>query len=237
MSHSYLDSFLFSCLPAVFLLIGAVIASLFTPNKVVKSVVQHFASGVVFAAVAVELIPLMLTGEANWTIVFGFIIGVFLVLGLHSLAHRVKKSKWRSKIPYSMTAAIGIDLFLDGLLIGVAFIAGETAVALIAISLSACAFFLAFALMGKLKKVNLLPKWGLMLALAILLPLGAMVGQTLIITLPVTWYYEILAFGIAALLYLALEELFIDAHEEIHGGWICSAFFLGFLAILLLRIH
>ena len=237
MSHSYVDSVLFACLPAVFLLIGAVIAALFTPNKVVKSLVQHFASGVVFAAVAVELIPEMLTGEANWTILFGFIAGVLLVLGLHTLAHKVKKSKWRSKIPYSLTAAIGIDLFLDGLLIGVAFIAGETAGALVAISLSACAFFLAFALMGKLGRLKLAPKWGLMIALALLIPIGALVGQTLLITLPSTWFYEILAFGIAALLFLALEELFLDAHEEIHGGWICSAFFLGFLAILLMRLQ
>lgn len=236
MPHTFLDSILFALLPAIFLLIGAAIASLFTPNKVIKSLVQHFASGVVFAAVAVELIPHMLTGEATWTISFGFILGILLVLGLHNLSHKIKEKRWRAKLPYSMTAAIGIDLFLDGLLIGFAFIAGPSAGALVAISLSACAFFLAFALMGKVKRLHLLPRWGLMIFLAVLLPLGAAFGELFVMALPAEWFYEALAFGIAALLYLAFEELFLDAHEEIHGGWICSGFFLGFLVILLMKI-
>lgn len=236
MPHSFLDSILFALIPAIFLLIGAAIASLFTPSKMIKSLVQHFASGVVFAVVAVELIPHMLTGEATWTISFGFILGVGLVLGLHSFAHKIREKKWRTKLPLSMTSAIGIDLFLDGLLIGLAFLAGQSSGAFVAISLSACAFFLAFALMGKLKRLHFIPKWGLMIALALLLPLGAAFGELFVMALPAEWFYEALAFGIAALLYLALEELFLDAHEEVHGGWICSGFFLGFLAILLMKI-
>jgi len=238
MSNSYLNSFLFALFPAAGVLAGAILAALFPINKIVKFLVQHFVSGIIFAVVAAELVPLLLDGQANWTITWGFAVAVIFVLGMHAFSHRIKERKQMGTIPYSLTSAVGVDLFLDGLLVGVAFVAGEETGALVAISLTGCSFFVAFALMGQLKKRRVATKvvtWIILIS-ALLVPLGAFVGASVVALLPTNWFYEVVAFGIAALIYLALEEFFLEAHEEVHGGWLCSAFFLGFLIILLISI-
>jgi len=44
----------------------------------------------------------------------------------------------------------------------------------------------------------------------------------------------ILAFGLAALLYLVTEELLVEAHESRQTIWLTAAFFGGFLLFMLL---
>jgi len=44
----------------------------------------------------------------------------------------------------------------------------------------------------------------------------------------------VLAFGAAALLYLAVEELIVEAHEERETALLSAMFFAGFLAIYIL---
>ena len=46
----------------------------------------------------------------------------------------------------------------------------------------------------------------------------------------------VLAFGIAALLYLVIEELLVEAHETPETNVVTSIFFVGFLAVLLLDL-
>lgn len=41
----------------------------------------------------------------------------------------------------------------------------------------------------------------------------------------------VLAFGAAALLYLVVEELLVEAHEERESVWLGAMFFLGFILI------
>ena len=44
----------------------------------------------------------------------------------------------------------------------------------------------------------------------------------------------VLAFGAAALLYLVVEELLVEAHEERESVWLGAMFFLGFILIYVL---
>ncbi|MEI2715006.1 MAG: hypothetical protein V9G04_17370 [Nocardioides sp.] len=43
-----------------------------------------------------------------------------------------------------------------------------------------------------------------------------------------------MAFGAAALLYLVVEELLVEAHEEQETVWLGASFFAGFLVIYVL---
>ncbi|MGE5170284.1 MAG: hypothetical protein ACM3JC_07925, partial [Rudaea sp.] len=57
MSHSILYVLLISAIPVGAAFIGATIAALRPPGLVLRSSIQHFAAGVIFSVVAVELLP------------------------------------------------------------------------------------------------------------------------------------------------------------------------------------
>lgn len=52
-------------IPAAATIFGGAIAVWRTPSETVRSVIQHFAAGVVLAAVAGELLPEMTRGQAR----------------------------------------------------------------------------------------------------------------------------------------------------------------------------
>ena len=80
MPPSVLQVFLVSTIPVVAAFLGAAVAALRPPGPVVRSSIQHFAAGVIFSVVAVELLPEVRRGhdpfEAGWT----FAAGVVLML-------------------------------------------------------------------------------------------------------------------------------------------------------------
>ncbi|HBY95587.1 MAG TPA: hypothetical protein DEP84_16805 [Chloroflexi bacterium] len=50
-------------------------------------------------------------------------------------------------------------------------------------------------------------------------------------------FAAVIAFGAAALLYIVIEELFVEAHQKVpENPVIASTFFIGFLALLLVEM-
>ena|SRR3990167_19459 len=225
-----------SCALIFFMIIGAV----YTPSNRVRSMTQHFVSGVVFAAVAVELLPKIAQHETRWTISIGFIFGTLLMLFLMWLTHRFEKNKSSTTgvLPLGLLIAMLVDLFVDGMLIGIAFIAGQASGVLVTVAFATCAALLGLAASLTLKNNHVAIKhyfiWGAWLA--IIIPIGTLLGSYVVGKLPASYLTETLAFGVAALLYLAAEELMAEAHHVKDSPLITSMFFWGFLAILLVKI-
>ncbi len=73
---------LYTLLPVVTLIVSGVASFFLTLGARVTSAVQHFAAGVVFVAVAVELLPDLMRIHAPLTLVVGFALGTALVVGL-----------------------------------------------------------------------------------------------------------------------------------------------------------
>ena len=207
---------LYTLIPATASLLGASLGTLYHPKKRLLSALQHFVAGIVIAAVATELLPKVL--QARFTVAIGFILGVIAMLALKAFEQRVKGLIW----------AGCIDLFIDGLLIAVSFLAGFKSGILIAISLSFCAFFLTLTVMSTVRSAHVF--W-----LALMLPLGGLIGGSVISQLPSVILLETIAFGVAALLYLGVEELLNDAHKTEDSIWISSTFFLGFFLVFLIQ--
>jgi len=238
----FLKVIAFALLPVATMALGAAIATLRPPGVRVRSAIQHFAAGVVFSVVAVDLLPhiLRLHGDV-WEVAIGFALGVAVMLtverltGAHEHADPSKDEGHGSVL--SMLTAVGADLTLDGLLVGIAFSAGSTTGVLLAIALACELLSLGLALAVALARVRasrarrvLVPT-----ALAAVTLLGgAMVGLGLLAHAPEALLAGVLAFGSAALLFLVTEELLVEAHRAGESTWATAMFFLGFLVFVVL---
>ncbi len=228
----------YSLIPALCMLAGGVIASVYQPGEKLTSATQHFAAGVVFAAVAKELLPRLGAENDPVVLVTGFMAGVFSMLLLKKLSEFLNQHQNKNTgIAWGLVSAVGIDVFIDGVLIGIAFLAGEQGGILIAIALAMEILFLGLSTTATLGKraVSVKARLLLILLLALLIPIGSIAGAGLFAQLPGAYTDGLLAFGVAALLYLVTEELLMEAHEVEDNVWIVMTFFIGFLSILLLE--
>lgn len=120
------QALLHTLLPAAVLIVSGV-ASLFVALSArVTSGVQHFAAGVVFVAVAVELLPSLMQKHAPIALIIGFALGTVLMLGIRYVFEGGGEAKANADNPTSLLAAVGIDLFIDGFLVGIASRSGKS---------------------------------------------------------------------------------------------------------------
>ncbi|HET7320980.1 MAG TPA: transporter [Longimicrobiaceae bacterium] len=233
-----LYSFLFALIPVAAMAVGAVVAAARPPGERVRSAIQHFAAGVVFAVVAVELLPDIQRSHNVLEVAGGFALGVLVMLLVERWAQAHEYAEGGAEgAAAGILTAVGVDLVLDGLLLGIAFAAGATEGGLLAIALACEMLSLGLALTVQLTRA------GASTARAILIPLGlafvtlcggAVLGSTALTAAPAWVMTVVLSFGGAALLFLVTEELLVEAHEVGETPWATAMFFLGFLVLLVL---
>ncbi|TSA85499.1 transporter [Deinococcus detaillensis] len=236
---------LLTLIPVTATILGGVVASFRPPSPRVRSFVQHFAAGVVFAAVAGELLPQITKGHQPLGVVIGFALGVGVMLAVRALVGRLDPEEAEEtdgeaapRAATGLLAAVGIDVLIDGLLIGVGFAAGERVGTLLVVALTLELLFLGLSVAASLgqrgasKSRSILTVSGL----SMLVIVGATLGGTLLQGLTGLPLEIVLSFGAAALLYLVTEELLVEAHEIKETPWITSAFFLGFIALYLIEL-
>src|SRR3546814_2501575 len=174
---------------------------------------------VVFAAAATEIRPQVKHEASPSAALVGGAAGVVTMLGLKAFGARFKG-------PMALLAAIGIDILVDGLVLGLAFVAGEKAGFLLTIALTLEVLFLGLTLTNELAETyrSRLRIIVIVSALALLLPIGALAAVPVAALSPVM-VAGFLSFGLMALLYLVTEELVVEAHEKPDTPLISSMFF------------
>lgn len=222
-------TFLYGLIPAIGMFIGSVTGFRLNLSKNALSYLQHFTSGLVFAAVAIELLPKISPNDSRWTVALGFILGALLMLFL----------KWFTGKSTSLALkyAVGIDIFIDGMLIGIAFIAGTSSGLIITLAFSIEMVNLGLSTAPSMfqKGDSSTKKMIAIFLLSLCLPLGALSSTLFVSLLPSSIFTETLSFGVAALLYLVTEELLLEAHTIKESPWVTSLFFLGFLFVIMTR--
>ena len=207
--------------------VGSLVAVWRRPGPRLMSGVQHFAAGVVMAALIGEVMPdLREEGRLPWAVI-GFCVGVVVMLSLGA---------WGRRLPVGRLAAVGIDLLLDGLLVGLGVTLGSTAGLVLTIALTIEILFLSLSVVGELTDLGV-PRARsalLCIGLGLATAVGAVGGAALLGGAGPELLAAVLAFGCAALLYLAVEELLVEAHEEKETPLLGAMFFLGFLIIYIL---
>lgn len=74
------------------------------------------------------------------------------------------------------------------------------------------------------------------LALAAALLGGAFVGAMFLASASAVLLDAVLAFGVAALLYLVIEELLVEAHDVPETAFQTAMFFVGFITLLVIEM-
>ncbi len=222
---------LISLIPASCILIGSIFAGFFKLKKNLLSNFQHFVAGILIAAVALELIP-PITKSPSLSIVFGLALGAIAMLVLKGISDKIG-----TKSSGLITASM-IDLMIDGVILAITFLAGLKSGFVVALALSFETLSLSFTIRSTLhqQKISTNRQFITLLLLLIALPLGALIGTGVISVLPPLWLNELLAFGIAALLFLAIEELLGKAHQKPETLLPPALFFAGFIIIFCLKI-
>jgi len=232
-----LQVLLFALLPVVATIVGSIVATYRLPGPRVRSAIQHFAAGVVFAAVAVELLPDVVHQRAPLAAVAGFALGVGTLLALRRATTRLGEAEAGvGRAPTGLILTTGLDVTIDGLLIGIGFAAGAKQGTLITVALTLELLFLGLAVAAALGATGA-PR-GRVIAtiagLAALLLVGATIGTLALGGLTGNALQVVLAFGCAALLYLVTEELLVEAHEVPETSAITATFFVGFVLLLVI---
>ena len=226
----------FTLVPVVAAVIGGTIAVIRPPSERVRSYVQHFAAGVVFAAVASELLA-DLHKQAPRMVILGFALGVALMLAVRWFSKKLANGTGENPTEgaTSLIATVSIDLLIDGLLIGAAFAVGSEEGITVTIALTLEVLFLGLAVVLAMPQTaSTVRKIGTTVGLGILLLIGAATGTVLLTGVSGPVLTIVLAFGAAALLYLVTEELLIEAHEVSETPASTSLFFVGFLLLFVL---
>lgn len=229
-----LEIFEYSILAAVVLILSACAGSFFRMGPKAISLTQHLTAGVVFAAVAIELLPKILKTHTPIRVAIGFSLGIALMVLIKTMTNRIEKT---NQLSWGLLIGVGVDLFVDGLLIAAAFLSGEETGRLVALALILEVCFLSLSLSTEFtqRKTSRVFKWTTFSIFGLLLPLGASLGIVVLNYLPPIFYVEALSFGAAALLYLVTEELLVKAHETEDTPLITCAFFAGFLVVFILQ--
>ena len=161
----------------------------------------------------------------------GFAIGVAAMLGLRALTARGTTAGG----PAGLVATVGLDMLVDGLLIGVAFAAGSSTGILITIALTLEVFFLGLVAVLDVERAGDGNVLAITVGLVAFLGLGATIGTVLLGDVSGGPFVAVLAFATAALLYLVTEELLVEAHKVDETALGTTVFFAGFLLLLLLE--
>lgn len=214
---------------------GGILASLWAPDRWITSYVQHFAAGVVIAAVALKVTPDMRSLDAPPVLVLGaFTLGGLLMIGVKWVTMRLEERERRARgKPWGLTVAAAVDTAIDGGIIGVGFALGEGMGSVLALALGLELLFLTLSVGSSFRHEGG-SRWttiAVTSGISLLLLAGALGGVLLLRGASTRILAALLSFGAAALLYLVTEELLVETRLPEETLVSTAMFFLGFLAI------
>ncbi len=224
------QSYLIMLIPALVAVMGGVLAMVWHPSHQTRSLIQHFAAGVVLAALAVEVLP-DIQGEhaSGVVIIIAFALGSLFMYAMKLWAMQLEAGvdAASGNLSHGLVIATFVDIAVDGFIIGAGFAAGGQMGLILALGLSVELLFLGLSLTAENTK-----GWriiALSTALGVTVLMFAVLGRWLLAGASHDVIAAALAFSAAALLYLVTEELLIEAHEVEEKPIATLVLFAGFL--------
>ena len=212
------------------------------PGENLRGIILHFAAGVVFSIVAVEILPDVIKKHLPLEVLLGFGAGIGLMFLIEKLTKRqegIAAAPGKEQPSAGFLITLGVDIIIDALLLGIGFAAGAEQGILLSIALSVEVIALALAMATQCLRLGWTRKKSMLLlaSASVLFISIAVIGATLLKNLSQEWLETLLSFGLAALLYLVTEELLVEAHEIKENSYMTLSFFVGFLIFVLVGMY
>ena len=220
-------------------LLGAFVALVWSPGVTARGAIQHFAAGVVIAAVASDLIPEVQKIGTAAGVLGGFAAGGAAMTGLKWLVLKFEKyEKQKHQLPLGIAAAAGIDTLVDGAIISAGFSSAQQLGGLLAIALAVELFFLTLSVGSEFhkSKSNCWKGLGITSLIALMLLVGALAAFFALQGVSDATLAIVLAFGAAALIYLVAEELLVESIQAEENLFSTTMLFAGFLVVLAIKL-
>jgi ZIP family zinc transporter len=180
---SILQVVLISAVPVGAAFLGAAISAWRPPGRVIRSAIQHFAAGVIFSVVAVELLPEVRRGhdplEVGWTFAAGVALMLVIDAMVKRFSHGGEPSSARGPSPGQLVP-IAVDLLLDGMLIGITMTAGLRQGVLLTTALTLELFSLGLAMAVQFRAAKFAVRVLAPTGIACLMIVGAVLGRTVL---------------------------------------------------------
>ncbi|MDP9313415.1 MAG: ZIP family metal transporter [Chloroflexota bacterium] len=188
------------------------------------------------AVVGVELLPEALGGAAPaWLIVAGLVFGGLFYVLLDVIIDRASGGEEEAGA-WVIYAAIAIDLFSDGLMIGVGSVVSLGLALVLAIGQVTADIPEGFATIANFKDKGVPRARRLILSASFVIATlaGASIGYWLLRNQSETFKLTALAFTAGILLLAAVEEMIQEAHEAAEDTRLSAGFFIGGFALFTL---
>jgi len=242
------ETLLYSLIPLITMIIGGVWSANFKVGDKMQSTILHLAAGVIFAVVAVEILPDIVEKGSITNISVGFFAGLGTMLLIKHFSHKAEEkhklqvTKYteigKKLLPWALIIGIAVDIFIDGILLGVGFAAGQSEGILLCAALSLEILVLGLVVGTELKNENFSKNRILTIisVTALTFVVGAFLGSVMLSIVSEEVLTYILAFGLSALIYLVTEELLVEAHEKKDTPLNTAIFFVGFFIFFIISI-
>src|SRR5699024_4703025 len=118
---------LYAIIPVATIILGGTIALVFKPSAAIYSIILHFSAGVVSSVVAVELLPDIVKIHDPLRLTIGFLMEIIVMLAIMYYTWKLERKQERKDkpgLPTGLLLAVGIDIAIDGFLLGIGFAAG-----------------------------------------------------------------------------------------------------------------
>lgn len=220
-------------------IVGGLVALVWAPGVNARSAIQHFAAGVVIAAIASELIPEVEKTGTPAGILCGFAAGGLTMILLKWLVLKFeKREKKRKNLPIGLTAAAAVDTLIDGAIISAGFSSGQELGGLLTVALSMELLFLSLSVGTEFHKEKSKRLRGIAATtgISLLLILGAVIAFFVLRGASQATVAIMLSFGAAALIYLIAEELLVESIQAEESLFSTAMLFTGFLALLAIKL-
>lgn len=218
---------LLALFPAAGNFAGGVLAELIRTSRRSLSIALHLAAGIVFGVIAIELAPRTLEGVEPWMAVGGFLAGGAAFIGLDTIIGRFQSpaneeaaagarfKEGRAAGAWTIYAAVTIDLFGDGLLIGAGSSLSFELAMILALGQMTADVPEGFATIATFRDNGVARAKRILLSASFIIPVlaGAMISYFLLRDRAESLQLTALAFIAGMLLVAAAEEIMTEAHE------------------------
>ncbi|NLG52316.1 MAG: ZIP family metal transporter [Chloroflexi bacterium] len=228
----FLSVLILAALPAFGNLIGGLLADIIHLTERSLSVALHFAAGVIFAVVGVELMPEILAGEPVWVTMLAFVAGGGVMVILDGLLQKVRNrlSGSGNTVPWMIFTGVAVDLFSDGILIGTSSTISLDLGLLVALGQVIADVPEGMATIATFKRREVPRKQRLLLVASFAIPvlLGATLGYWVMRGQPALLRLSVLALTAGMLLTVVNEQIVPEAHMGGEARYSALALVSGF---------